>query len=160
MVFRLESSAFANGGDIPRKYTGEGDDLSPPLRWEDPPPGTQSYVLIVDDPDAPRGTFTHWILFDIPAHCTELPEGIGVRTVGRSGRNDFGTLGYRGPHPPVGHGPHRYYFRLYALDRPTLGLGEGASRVGVERALRGHVLATAEWMGRYERRAHAHAHRT
>lgn len=128
MAFELESEAFRNGGTIPERYTGTGENISPPLRWHGAPPGTQSFVLIMDDPDAPRGTFTHWLLWDLPAGINALPADVhrGGR-LGVAGRNDFGKLGYGGPLPPIGHGPHRYYFRLYALDVPELGLPEGAS---------------------------------
>jgi len=148
MALKVESPAFSNGGRIPQKYTCEGKDISPELRWEGAPSGVKSFVLIVDDPDAPRGTFTHWVLFDIPAVESGLIEG---SKQGKPGRNDFGKLGYGGPCPPKGHGVHRYFFRLYALDIPSLGLKEGVSRADVEAAMKGHILAQAETMGRYER---------
>ena len=148
MAFKVESPAFSNGEKIPQKYTCEGKDISPELRWEGAPPGVKSFVLIVDDPDAPLGTFTHWVLFDIPAAESGLIEG---SKQGKPGRNDFGKLGYGGPCPPKGHGVHRYFFKLYALDIPSLGLEEGVSKAEVEAAMKGHILAQAETMGRYER---------
>ncbi len=148
MAFKVESPAFSNGEKIPQKYTCEGKDISPELRWEGAPPGVKSFVLIVDDPDAPRGTFTHWVLFDIPAAESGLIEG---SKQGKPGRNDFGKLGYGGPCPPKGHGVHRYFFKLYALDIPSLGLKEGVSKAEVEAAMKGHILAQTETMGRYER---------
>jgi Raf kinase inhibitor-like YbhB/YbcL family protein len=155
MAFELESSVFQHGGTIPARFTGTGEDVSPPLQWRGTPQGAQSLALIVDDPDAPHGTFTHWLLWDIPPTQNALAEGWRPGSLGKSGRTDFDKVGYGGPMPPPGHGPHRYFFRLYALDRPELGLREGASRAEVERAMEGHVLATAEWMGRFERKQDA-----
>lgn len=150
MAMRVSSPAFAEGATIPRRHTCEGEDRAPELNWSGAPPETRSFVLIMDDPDAPRGTFTHWVLFDLPASLSGLPEG--RPGVGVEGSNDFGRVGYGGPCPPSGHGPHRYFFRLYALDRESLGLPRGASRREVEAAMRGHVLAEGQLMGRYERR--------
>ena len=150
MAFTLTAAAFAEGGTIPAKFTCEGADVSPELRWSDAPGGTRSYALIVDDPDAPVGTFTHWVLFDIPADRASLAEGTGV--VGVTGKNDFGRAGYGGPCPPRGHGPHRYFFTLYALDVASLKLKAGADRRQVEAALRGHTLAQAQYLGHYERK--------
>jgi len=150
MIFTLILPAFADGGLIPAKFTCEGANVSPELRWNAAPANTHSYVLIVDDPDAPVGVFTHWVLFDITADRLSLAEGASA--IGVSGKNDFGRAGYGGPCPPRGHGPHRYYFTLYALDVASLKLRAGASRREVETALRGHVLAQAQYMGRYERR--------
>src|SRR5574340_1065422 len=136
MPLALTSPAFANGANIPVAYTCEGGDRSPALAWSGPPSGVRSYVLIVDDPDAPSGTFTHWILFDVPASVTSLPETAGgEKAGGKQGRNDFGRTGYRGPCPPRGHGPHRYYFRLFALNAATLSVGGGAARQDVDRAM-------------------------
>lgn len=150
---QLTSSAFQAGGAIPVKYTGDGDDLSPPLAWHSPPEGTQSLALICDDPDAPRGTWVHWVLFDLPGGTVGLPEGIptlgSLSHGGVQGKNDFGNLGYGGPAPPRGK-PHRYFFRLYALDA-VLGLAPGASRKEVDQAMHGHVLASSELMGTYSR---------
>jgi Raf kinase inhibitor-like YbhB/YbcL family protein len=146
--FELRSTAFSDGEPIPRRHTCEGEDVSPPLSWSDPPEGTQSLALVVDDPDAPGGTFTHWLAWDIDPAAGALGEGQAAPS---EGSNDFGQAGYRGPCPPPGHGPHRYSFRLYALDAP-LGVRPGAGKTEVERALDGLALATVELMGRYERR--------
>ncbi len=153
MPLALTSASFANGANIPAVYTCEGGDRSPALAWSGPPSGVRSYVLIVDDPDAPSGTFTHWVLFDVPGTATSIPETTGgEKAGGKQGRNDFGKSAYRGPCPPRGHGAHRYYFRLFALNVPTLSLKEGAARAEVERAMKGHIVGQAEWMGRYERK--------
>jgi Raf kinase inhibitor-like YbhB/YbcL family protein len=151
MTFTLRSAAFTDGERIPTLYTCEGRDQSPPLRWDGAPDGTQSFALIVDDPDAPHGTFTHWVLFDIPASEHELAEG--KPAVGIAGINNFQRLGYNGPGPPHGHGEHRYVFALYALDVPTLGLGQPATRREVEAAMQGHILGQAQLTGRYARGA-------
>ena len=150
MTFTLTSSAFTDGGLIPAKFTCEGENLSPELRWSDAPANTRSFALIMDDPDAPVGTFTHWVLFDIPADRASLAEG--ENKIGVTGKNDFGRAGYGGPCPPRGHGPHRYYITLYALDVASLKLKAGVDRRPVETALRGHVLAKAHYLGRYERK--------
>jgi hypothetical protein len=148
MAFQLSSAAFGEGDTIPVRHTCEGDDTSTPLTWSGAPDGTRSFVLIMDDPDAPRGTFTHWVLADLPASLDNLPEGAfqGVPCA-----NDFGRTGYGGPCPPRGHGPHRYYFRLYALDVEALGVHHNATRAQVEKAMAGHVLDQAQTMGRFER---------
>jgi Raf kinase inhibitor-like YbhB/YbcL family protein len=145
--FTLASDAFENDQEIPRRYTCEGDDRSPPLSWSELPEGARSLALIVDDPDAPGGTFTHWLAWAIDPESGGLGEG-EIAPV--EGRNDFGTVGYRGPCPPPGHGPHRYFFRLYALDA-DIELERGAGRRDLERALEGHVVGGAELIGRYER---------
>jgi len=145
----LSSAAFDNEGQIPSKYTCEGENTSPELKWGPTPKQAQSYALIVDDPDAPVGTFTHWVLFDIPARAEGLPENADE---GVSGQNDFENVGYGGPCPPSGDKPHRYFFRLHALDTETLELQEGASREEVEDAMKDHVVATAEVMGTYQRK--------
>lgn len=145
-------SVFANNSTIPRKYTCDGDDLSPPLSWEGQPEGTVSYVLIVDDPDAPAGVFTHWVLYNVPGNLTSLPEGIprGKETAyGYQGRNDFGDYGYGGPCPPKGR-PHRYFFKLYALNT-TLDLPPGARKSDVERAMKNHVIGETQLVGLYGR---------
>jgi Raf kinase inhibitor-like YbhB/YbcL family protein len=152
MSFRLESPAFAEGGTIPRLHSCEGADLSPALEWSGEPEGTKSYVLIVDDPDAPVGTWNHWLLWDLPAAAHALPQGFKAGQVGESGTNDFGRLGYGGPCPPQGHGPHRYYFKLYAVKDSSLGLRRGSKRAELDKALAGHVLGEARCMGRYERK--------
>jgi Raf kinase inhibitor-like YbhB/YbcL family protein len=146
--FRLTTSAFAEGGEIPKEFTCEGRDVSPPLEWSNAPGGTRSFALIVDDPDAPRGTFTHWLLYDVPADAARIDEHSA--SVGRTLPNDFGKPGYGGPCPPRGHGPHRYRFTLYALDVPSLQV-QGESQQDLEGALSGHTLATTRLTGRYER---------
>jgi hypothetical protein len=152
MPFRLESPAFAEGATIPRLHTCEGADLSPPLEWSGEPEGTKSFALIVDDPDAPAGVWNHWLLWDIPASARALPQGCKTGQTAETGTNDFGRLGYGGPCPPKGHGPHRYFFKLIALDVPSLGLRRGARRAELDRTLAGHVLAEAQRMGTYERK--------
>jgi Raf kinase inhibitor-like YbhB/YbcL family protein len=153
MAFAVTSPSFQNGVSIPKKFTCDGADVSPALQWAAPPTGTRSFALIADDPDAPAGTWTHWVLFDLPAESKALPEGVAkvdeLPTGGRQGRNDFRRIGYAGPCPPPGK-PHRYFFRIYALDEKA-GLKTGASRQDLEQAMQGHVLATAEWMGAYRR---------
>ena len=150
MTFTLAISAFTDGGIIPAKFTCEGANVSPELRWSDVPANTRSFALIVDDPDAPAGTFTHWVLFDIPADRSSIGEG--ESKLGVAGKNDFGRAGYGGPCPPRGHGSHRYFFTLYSLDSATIKLKAGADRRQVETALRDHVLAQTQHMGRYERK--------
>lgn len=145
--FALESSAFENAQAIPDRHTCEGEDVSPPLRWTDAPNGTRSLALIVDDPDAPGGVFTHWLAWSLDPAAAGLDEG---EAAPREGRNDFGRTGYRGPCPPRGHGRHRYAFRLYALDT-ELELGAGAAKGELEQAIEGHVLMTSELVGTYER---------
>jgi Raf kinase inhibitor-like YbhB/YbcL family protein len=152
MPFRLNTSAFAEGGDIPRLHTCDGADLSPTLEWTGEPSGTRSFALIVDDPDAPAGTWNHWLLYDLSPSVRVLAQGFLPETLGVSGLNDFGKPGYGGPCPPKGHGPHRYYITLYAVDLPSLGVRPGATRADLDRALEGHILAKTQYMGRYERR--------
>lgn len=153
MTFAISSPSFSNGGKIPTRFTCDGTDVSPELTWTAPPTGTQSFTLIADDPDAPVGTWTHWVLFNLPAHTTALPEGVTkvdeVPSGGRQGRNDFRKIGYGGPCPPPGK-PHRYFFKLYALDK-MLNLTPGARKQDVEQAMQGHILANAELMGTYQR---------
>ncbi|NJN66613.1 MAG: YbhB/YbcL family Raf kinase inhibitor-like protein [Chloroflexaceae bacterium] len=146
---RLVSPAFQEGETIPTLYTCEGANGSPGLRWDDAPASTQSFALIMDDPDAPVGTWTHWVLFDIPAATRGIDEG---GTAGTTGANSSEQIIYHGPCPPPDHGPHRYFFTLYALDTPSLRLSEGAERSEVEAAMKGHILAEAQYMGRYERK--------
>ncbi|HET89398.1 MAG TPA: YbhB/YbcL family Raf kinase inhibitor-like protein [Chloroflexi bacterium] len=153
MPFELMSDAFAPGEPIPPQYTCDGDDVSPPLQWTDPPPGTQSLALIMDDPDAPVGTWVHWVVYAIPADArgldeslppdAELPDG------SRHGRNSWRRNDYGGPCPP--RGTHRYVFKLYALDM-TLDLRAGATKKQLLQAMEGHILAQAELMGTYQRR--------
>ncbi len=148
----LTSPAFAAGGEIPRKYTCDGEDVSPPLEWGAPPAGTQSLALIMDDPDAPMGTWDHWLLYNLPADARSLPEGVApdaTRPDGsRHGKNSWGRVGYGGPCPPGGQ--HRYFFRLYALDIP-LDLPAGANKAQLLAAMSGHILAQGELMGTYRR---------
>jgi Raf kinase inhibitor-like YbhB/YbcL family protein len=150
---QLTSTAFSEGVTIPTKYTGDGQDLSPPLRWERIPEGTKSFALVCDDPDAPRGIWVHWVVWNLPAGQTELPEGVATTATllgdARQGKNDFGKIGYGGPAPPHGN-PHRYFFRLYALDR-ILELPAGATKAQLEQALKGHVLGSGQLMGMYSR---------
>jgi Raf kinase inhibitor-like YbhB/YbcL family protein len=148
MAFTLTSPAFLEGETIPRQYSCDGDNTAPPLVWSDPPENTRGFALIMDDPDAPNGTFTHWVLYDIPAAATKLAD----QRLGRALRNDFGRAAYGGPCPPVGHGSHRYFFTLYAVDVLSLSV-QGRTRTALERALQTHTLATARLMGRYERKS-------
>lgn len=152
MALTLITPAFANGDRIPARNSCDGADESPSLSWNGVPDGVHSFALIVEDPDAPAGTWNHWLLWDIPASTRGVPAGFEPGESGVSGRNDFGRRGYGGPCPPKGHGPHRYFFRLYALDQNTLGLAEGASRRALDNALAGRVVAEAEYMGVYERK--------
>jgi len=153
MTFSISSSSFSQGGEIPRKFTCDGVDVSPELSWTGAPAGTQSFALIADDPDAPVGTWTHWVLYDLPSQTAALPEGVSkvdeVPSGGRQGRNDFRKIGYGGPCPPPGR-PHRYFFKLYALDR-MLNLKPGSSKQEVEQAMQNHILGKAELMGKYQR---------
>jgi Raf kinase inhibitor-like YbhB/YbcL family protein len=143
----IASSAFEEGDQIPRRHTCDGENISPALSFADIPEGTRSLALIVDDPDAPVGTFDHWLAWGIDPGAGGLDEG---EAAPREGRNGFGVTGYSGPCPPPGHGPHRYFFRLQALDT-DLALQPGAERGELERELAGHVLETAELVGRYQR---------
>ncbi len=154
MGFSLKSTQWHAGDAIPQQFTCDGADVSPPLEWSDGPEGTKSYSLVIEDPDAPGGTFFHWVLYDLPAPKRSLPENVSSQKElpdgSRQGRNSFGRIGYGGPCPP--HGPaHRYVFRLYALDK-KLDLPAGASHDQLDRSMKGHVLAEAELMGRYKRR--------
>jgi Raf kinase inhibitor-like YbhB/YbcL family protein len=153
MAFAISSTSFSNGDDIPKKFTCDGADVSPELSWTEAPAGTQSFALIADDPDAPSGTWTHWVLFDLPPATTTLAEGLSkideLPGGERQGRNDFRKIGYNGPCPPPGK-PHRYFFKLYALSS-KLNLKPGASKQEVERAMEGLTLGKAEWMGKYHR---------
>lgn len=151
--FRMESLAFAQGKRIPQRFTCEGADISPELKWSAPPAGTRSLVLIVEDPDAPGGIWTHWVAYNLPARAREIPESVPKQERlaggGLQGLNSFGRIGYGGPCPPPGNA-HRYFFRLYALDI-TLSLKPGASRQEVLAASKGHVLGEAHLMGRFKR---------
>lgn len=144
VILELTSPAFSAGGALPRRHTAEGEDLSPPLRWTGAPPGTGSFALLVEDPDAPERTWVHWLVWNVPSELRELPEAAkGYPT----GRNDFGRLGWGGPKPPRGEGAHRYVFRLFALDAP-LDLPAGATREQLEGRMHGHVLAQAALTGK------------
>lgn len=149
----LRIPAFPNGGTIPRVHTADGVDRSPALQWSDPPPGTRAFALIVDDPDAPAGTWVHWVIYDLPGTARslgeDLPRKADLPDGAKQGKNSWGKLGWNGPSPPPGR-PHRYFFRLFALSAP-LGLPSGAARAQVDAALRGKALAEADWMGTYGR---------
>lgn len=151
-AFTLVSPAFAGGDSIPAEYTCDGLDISPPLEWGGVPEGTVSLALVCDDPDAPVGTWVHWVIFDIPPGTTSLPAGVPADTTladgAVQGRNSWGRTGYGGPCPPFG--THRYYFRLYALDT-CLGLPPRTGSRELARAMEGHVLGVAELMGTYRR---------
>jgi len=153
MSFQISSSAFSEGEMIPKKFTCDGPDVSPQLSWNGAPTSTHSFALIMDDPDAPVGTWVHWVLYNLPADTKELPEGVEKKEQlangALQGRNDFRKVGYGGPCPPPGK-PHRYFFKLYALDA-NLDLKAGATKADVERAMKGHVLGQAQIIGRYGR---------
>ncbi len=145
--------AFANGGLIPARHTRDGLNVSPALEWAHAPSRTRSFALICDDPDAPFGTWAHWVLWNLPRATTCLPEAVEKNQLlpgdTQAGRNDFGTNNYGGPAPPLGK-PHRYFFKLYALDT-TLALEPGSKKSALEIAMAGHVLAEGLWMGVYQR---------
>ncbi len=153
MNIKIESSAFKEGDFIPSKYTCDGSNVSPPLKWSEPPSGTKSFVLISDDPDAPAGTWVHWVVYNIPPAVKEFPENVpSLKTLENravQGTSDFGRIGYGGPCPPPG--THRYYFKLYASDI-VLEVGPGATKKNVMNAIEGHVLAEGQLMGRYRRK--------
>lgn len=146
MAFTLRSSAFDDGDSMPRQFTCDGGNVAPPLTWSGAPDNARSFALVMDDPDAPGGTFTHWLVYDVPAAATEL-----AARAGKTLRNSFGRAEYGGPCPPPGRGEHRYFFTLYAVDVAALDV-RGKARQDLERALQAHTLATARLMGRYERR--------
>ena len=149
----LKTTSFTPGGFIPKRFTCEAADVSPALAWTDPPPGTQSFAIIEDDPDAPSGTFVHWLVYNLPAAYRRLPEAVSGNDQmpggERQGTNDFSRTGYSGPCPPPGR-PHRYFIRLYALDA-RLDLRPAARRQELDAAMQGHILAQAELMGRFAR---------
>ena len=145
----LISDGFKNGQPIPTQFTCDGADQTPVLRWGAPPEGTKSFALVIDDPDAPSGTFRHWGVFDIPASARALGDG---KKVGTEVTNDFGKPGYGGPCPPKGHGPHHYHFKLFALDTDKLDLSPNAKVEDVENAARRHAIAEGELIGTYERK--------
>jgi Raf kinase inhibitor-like YbhB/YbcL family protein len=152
-TMQLTSTAFTSGSPIPKLYTGEDKDISPPLHWTGAPLGTKSLALIADDPDAPMGTWVHWVVYDLSPSATGLAEGLPKSQVlpdgARQGITDFKHIGYGGPMPPRGK-PHRYFFKLYALDT-ILGLEAGATKAQVEAAMKGHILVQCQLMGTYQR---------
>jgi len=145
----MNSNAFKNGQPIPADYTCDGADKIPVLRWGAPPPETKSFALVIDDPDAPSGTFRHWGVYDIPASARAIGGG---QRVGTEVSNDFGKAGYGGPCPPKGHGPHHYHFKLFALNVDRLDVGSAAKAADVEMAAQRHAIAQGELVGIYERR--------
>ena len=153
MSITIECSAFAQNKAIPSKYTCDGPDISPPLAWKNIPEKTKSLVLICDDPDAPVGTWVHWVCYDMPPATTLLPEGVpksdSIPNGGKQGITDFGSIGYGGPCPPSG--THRYFFKIYALDK-ELGLPAGKTKKDIEQAMKGHVLAQGQLIGMYSRK--------
>lgn len=153
MAFELSSTAFKDGESIPCRHTCEGEDVSPPLHWGVPPAATKSFVLIADDPDAPVGTWVHWVIYDLPLDLRGLTEGISAQdhlpNGALQGVNDFKRVGYGGPCPPRGKA-HRYYFKLYALD-VALNLKPRSTKAQVVEACKGHILAEAHLMGRFAR---------
>ena len=148
----IKSPAFVPGGKIPGKYTCDGMDISPPLTWTSGPEGTKTFALICDDPDAPMGTWVHWVLFNLPADITEFHENVPpekeLESGAKQGMNDFRKIGYGGPCPPGG--VHRYFFKLYALDT-EINLEAGATKAELLKAMEGHILAEGQIIGRYER---------
>ena len=153
MSLAVKSSAFGSGAEIPKKFTCEGPDVSPALEWSGVPQGTATFALIADDPDAPVGTWVHWVIWNVSPDAHGLPEAVPrsaqLDTGAQQGDNDFRKTGYDGPCPPAGKA-HRYYFRLYALDR-KLDLPAGSRRKDLDGAMKGHVLAQAEYMGTFRR---------
>jgi Raf kinase inhibitor-like YbhB/YbcL family protein len=154
MTITIRSAGFADDQSIPQKYTCDGEDVSPSLSWDNAPDGTKSFALICDDPDAPSGTWVHWVIYDLSAGTRELPEAIPAKeevlSGARQGTNDFKRIGYGGPCPPKGNA-HRYYFKLYALDS-VLNLKAGATKGDVENAMKGHALGEGTIMGTYKRK--------
>jgi Raf kinase inhibitor-like YbhB/YbcL family protein len=148
----IKSSAFKEGSIIPAKYTCDNIDISPPLEWSQVPDGTKTFALICDDPDAPMGTWVHWVLFNLPGNILVLPENVPkpevLKNGARQGKNDFGKIGYGGPCPPGG--THRYYFKIYALDK-ELDSKPGITKKELLKAIEGHILAEGQLMGKYKR---------
>ena len=151
--FELRTTSFAPGGFIPKRFTCDASDVSPALFWTEPPPGTKTFAVIEDDPDAPSGTFVHWLVYELPASYRQLPEALSgndqMPDGARQGTNGFSRTGYSGPCPPPGR-PHRYFIRFYALDS-KLNLRPAATRRELDAAMKGHILAQAELMGRFGR---------
>ncbi|MGC8644858.1 MAG: YbhB/YbcL family Raf kinase inhibitor-like protein [Thermoplasmata archaeon] len=154
MVLNITVDGIQQGGEIPRKYTCDGENISPRISISGVPVGSKSLALIVEDPDAPVGLFVHWVIYNIPPDMTEIKEGMGRERKSAAGaeqgKNDFGRIGYDGPCPPRGHGFHRYYFRLYALSS-MLSLSGTATRADLLKGMEGKVAEMAEVMGRYRR---------
>jgi hypothetical protein len=154
MNLQITSTAFSEGQSIPQKYTGQGSDISPPLAWTNSPEKTKGFALIMDDPDAPMGTWVHWVLYDLPANTSKLPEDVAKTEIisngAKQGMNTWPRLGYGGPCPPPGK-PHRYFFKLYALDT-MLDLKPGLTKKDLLKAMEGHVLAEGQLMGTYQRK--------
>jgi Raf kinase inhibitor-like YbhB/YbcL family protein len=150
MTFALHSPAFAEGSTIPKKYTLDGQNLSPPLAWSDAPSGTRSFAILCEDPDAPSGTFRHWAMCNISSDQNGVSEG-GGRGGGDCARNDFGHTRYDGPRPPAGHGLHHYHFRVAALDTDHIDVPSDATADELWREVEPHVLAQAATMGTYQR---------
>ncbi len=149
MTIHVSSPAFSGGGPIPRKYTCDGGNTVPPIEWTGVPEQSRSLAIICEDPDAPSGTFTHWVLYDLPPSTTGVREGI---TIGKEGVNDLGKHGFGGPCPPQRDAAHHYHFRVFALDLESLG-GSGLSRDAVMELMQGHVLASGDLVGTYRRAA-------
>lgn len=153
MSLTISSPSFTNGGAIPKKFTCDAADVSPHLSWTDPPAGTKSFALLVDDPDAPIGNWNHWAMWNLPTKLRSLPEALSKNAHlpdgSEQGMNDFHKPGYNGPCPPAGK-PHRYFFKLFALDTKLALKGE-AGKPEMEAAMKGHILAQAEWVGTYKR---------
>lgn len=159
MTLQVTSSAFTQGHPIPKKFTGEGADVSPALAWSDVPEGTKELVLICDDPDAPNGDWVHWVIYKLPPDTKGLPEGVPRKTrlkdphgavQGKNSWPEGENVGYRGPMPPPGHGVHHYYFKLYALDTP-LPDEPGLTKKSIVERLDDHILAEGVLMGTYQR---------
>ncbi|MCX7880602.1 MAG: YbhB/YbcL family Raf kinase inhibitor-like protein [Ignavibacteria bacterium] len=153
MQIKISSTAFEHEGFIPAKYTCDGENISPPLKWSNPPEGTKSFVIINDDPDAPVGTWVHWVIYNIPPTTTSLPENIKpipkLPDGTLQGKNSWGKIGYGGPCPPSGI--HRYFFKIYALNT-ILEIGSGATKEQVLKAMQGHILAEGSFFGKYKRK--------
>lgn len=153
MKIKVTSGAFEEGGVIPARYTGDAEDISPDIAWSGIPDGAKSIAVISDDPDAPMGTWVHWVIFNIPPELTGLAEGVPTDPVLDNGAiqgvNDSRTIGYSGPYPPSGY--HRYYFKVYALDT-MLKLKSGITKKDLLKAMEGHILAEGQLMGKYKRK--------
>jgi len=154
MTLKIRAPAFARDKRIPKQFTRDGGNVSPLVEWQDAPAGTRSYALIVEDPDAPSGTFRHWAAYDIPPDARRLPEGAGSGSQGapiQMAENDFGNARYDGPQPPRGHGTHHYHFRLFALDVPELDVPDHCDAGQVLEAARAHSIGEADVVGTFER---------